>query len=100
MRTSCVGSKGSVRVVQREDQAPQLRVTEEASAAAAPNSRAQGTEKAKDPIIIIDIRLLSRECLARVLSTECDVPVTCFSTIDEWLADERNGRIRRLFGAA
>jgi DNA-binding NarL/FixJ family response regulator len=25
--------------------------------------------------------------LARVLSMECDVPVACYSTIDEWLAD-------------
>jgi len=29
--------------------------------------------------------MLSRECLARVLSAECSVPVNCFSTIDEWL---------------
>jgi DNA-binding NarL/FixJ family response regulator len=40
----------------------------------------------RDPIVVIDIRLLSRECLTRVLSMECDVPVACYSTIDEWLA--------------
>jgi DNA-binding NarL/FixJ family response regulator len=89
MRTSSVGSRGSARVVQRDDQALQLRVTEETPTAAASASRTQGTEKARDPIIIIDIRLLSRECLARVLSLECEVPVACFSTIDEWLTEGR-----------
>jgi DNA-binding NarL/FixJ family response regulator len=40
----------------------------------------------KSPIVIISVRLLSRECLARVLNVECGASVNCFSTIDEWLA--------------
>jgi DNA-binding NarL/FixJ family response regulator len=75
-------SKESARAEQRQDQAPQPVAAKEASA----NSRVLGTQKARDPIVIIDIRLLSRECLARVLSMECNAPVTCYSTIDEWMA--------------
>jgi len=86
MHTSCAESKGSAQAVQREGQAPQVKAIKDASRGAGSASRAQGTEKARDPIVIIDIRLLSRECLARVLSVECAAPVTCYSTIDEWLA--------------
>jgi DNA-binding NarL/FixJ family response regulator len=86
MRTSSVGSKGSIRVAPREYDAPQLTITGESSVGAASASRAESTDKARDPIVIIDVRLLSRECLARVLSSECSVPVTCYSTIDEWIA--------------
>ena len=50
-------------------------------------TRQENAEKARDPIVIISARLLSRECLARFLSAECGVPVICFSSIDEWLAD-------------
>lgn len=39
-----------------------------------------------DFIVIIDIHLLSRECLARVLSDERGVAVECYSTLDEWQA--------------
>jgi DNA-binding NarL/FixJ family response regulator len=49
-----------------------------------PDEGERGDENA--PIVIISVRLLSRECLARVLSAECGAPVACFSTIDEWLA--------------
>lgn len=37
-------------------------------------------------IVIIDIHLLARECLARVLNHERGVAVECYSTIDEWHA--------------
>jgi DNA-binding NarL/FixJ family response regulator len=73
--------------VQREHQASQLTDTGETLTETSPALRAKDTEKAREPIVIIDVRLLSRECLARVLSTECDAPVICFSTIDEWLAE-------------
>ncbi len=85
MRTPNVGSKGSVRVVNRENQGTQLSDTVEILADTGPASRAKGVEKSREPIVIIDVRLLPRECLARVLSEECDAPVICFSTIDEWL---------------
>jgi DNA-binding NarL/FixJ family response regulator len=87
MQTSSVGSKGPARVAQREDEAPQQTAPGTTPASSAPAARDQGAEKARDPIVIISVRLLSRECLARVLSVECDVPVICFSSIDEWLAD-------------
>lgn len=37
-------------------------------------------------IVIVDVHLLSRECLARVLSHERGVAVECYSTLDEWVA--------------
>lgn len=39
-----------------------------------------------DIIVVIDIHLLLRECVARVLSYECGVAVECYSTLDEWQA--------------
>ena len=39
-----------------------------------------------DRIVIVDVRSLSRECLARVLSHERNVPVECHSSLDEWIA--------------
>jgi DNA-binding NarL/FixJ family response regulator len=89
MRTSSVGSKGSGRVAQRDQQAAQLTDTIEGLSETGPGARAKGAAKSRDPIVIIDIRLLTRECLARVLSAECDAPVVCFSTIDEWLTQEQ-----------
>lgn len=86
MRTAGLGSKGSVKVVQREGHASEQSVTEDSSSSTLSSARAQGTVAAREPIVIIDARLLSRECLARVLSTECDVPVNCYSSLDEWLA--------------
>jgi DNA-binding NarL/FixJ family response regulator len=85
MSTSNAGSKGSSEVPQREQKAAQLNDTIEGLPESGSGTRAQGVLKSRDPIVIIDIRLLPRECLARVLSTECDVPVVCYSTIDEWL---------------
>jgi DNA-binding NarL/FixJ family response regulator len=89
MRTSSVGSKGSVRVAQRDQQAAQLNDTIDALSETGPSGRGKGAAKSRDPIVVIDARLLPRECLARVLSAECDVPVVCFSTIDEWLNQEQ-----------
>jgi DNA-binding NarL/FixJ family response regulator len=43
-------------------------------------------QKNTRPIVIIDSQLLSRECLARVLSDDCTTPAVCFSSIEEWLA--------------
>jgi DNA-binding NarL/FixJ family response regulator len=42
--------------------------------------------KKDDRIVIVDVRSLSRECLARVLSHERNVPVECHSSLDEWMA--------------
>ena len=42
--------------------------------------------KKDDRIVIVDVRSLSRECLARVLSHERNVPVECHSSLDEWIA--------------
>ncbi len=86
MRTPNMGSKGSNRVVGRDDHAQQLNDTSDGLSETGPGARAKGAQKAREPIVIIDFRLLPRECLARVLSLECDAPVICFSTIDEWLA--------------
>lgn len=86
MRTSSVASKGSARAVQREHHAPSLNDSGETLNETAPAALAKEAEKSREPIVIIDARLLPRECLARVLSAECDAPVICFSTIDEWLA--------------
>jgi DNA-binding NarL/FixJ family response regulator len=48
------------------------------------------TERAPtgDRIAIVDPQVLSRECLARVLSHERRVSVECYSTLDEWAASE------------
>jgi DNA-binding NarL/FixJ family response regulator len=72
--------------VQPECQAPQLNDTDEILPQTDAAVRAKGEQESREPIVIIDIRLLPRECLARVLSIECDAAVLCFSTIDEWLA--------------
>lgn len=37
-------------------------------------------------IVLIDIHLLPRECLARLLQSERGIAVECYATIDEWLA--------------
>jgi DNA-binding NarL/FixJ family response regulator len=73
MRTSTVGSKGSAKFEQQEQDG---------------SPRAPSTAAARAPIVIIDVHLLTRECLARVLNAEADVPVHCYSTIDEWLASD------------
>ena len=49
-----------------------------------PYVRNSGTETPQDPITIIGIHALVRECLGHFLSAECDVEVMTFSTIDEW----------------
>lgn len=45
-----------------------------------------GSAKTKDRIVVVDIGVLSRECLARVLSRERGVSIECYSTLDEWAA--------------
>lgn len=85
---SNVASKGLTPYVQRDHLTQQLKAAgSHSSAADEPDSRAQRT--AKDPIVIIDTHLFSSECLARVLTQECQAPVSCFSTIDEWLAGDQ-----------
>jgi DNA-binding NarL/FixJ family response regulator len=37
------------------------------------------------PIVIIDVHVLPRECLARVLGHDRNVPAECFATLDGWL---------------
>jgi DNA-binding NarL/FixJ family response regulator len=37
-------------------------------------------------IVIIDVHLLSRECLARVLKHERGAIVECYSSLDQWMA--------------
>ena len=39
-----------------------------------------------DRIVIVDVQVLSRECLARVLSHDQNVPAECFATLDDWMA--------------
>ena len=86
MRTSSVRLTGSTEGEQRDGRAalkisgdPQL----EGSAA---QERHPSTDALREPIVLIGVRLLSRECLARVLGAECHAPIVCFSTLDEWLA--------------
>jgi DNA-binding NarL/FixJ family response regulator len=43
-----------------------------------------GPRPSENTIVIIDARLLPRECLARFLSAELGMPVKCFSTTREW----------------
>lgn len=86
---SSVGLKRSPRVVQQfaVPRQPQIEASNGTTAALS----AGRADTAKDPIVVIDVHLLSRDCLARVLSAEFKVPIHCFSTIDEWLnsgADE------------
>jgi hypothetical protein len=75
---SNVGYKG----LQRETLTQQVKVTEDYSSATP--ETATHSKTTSDPIVIIDIHLFSRECFARVLSKDCQVPVAGFSTIDEW----------------
>jgi DNA-binding NarL/FixJ family response regulator len=56
-------------------------------------TRHSGTENAQDPINIISPHVLIRECLARVLSAECNVQVISFSTLDEWQAADQPTRV-------
>lgn len=85
MRTSGVGSREPIEAARHSESLPQSGVPHEDATTSTVVSRDRGAASSTDPIIIIDARLLSRDCLARVLSEECDATVTCFSTIDEWL---------------
>jgi DNA-binding NarL/FixJ family response regulator len=77
---SSVGSKRSARVVQHHIAVQQVQSSNEFCEQ--PQER---STKPTDPIVIIDVHLLSRECLSRVLSAEFKVAVLCFSTIDAWV---------------
>jgi len=46
----------------------------------------EGPAKIRDRIVVVDRGVLSRECLARVLSHERGVSIDCYSTLDEWVA--------------
>jgi len=92
MRTSSVGSKGPERVVERNVLTSKGSDFGEPSLTAAPGVPASRTGKARDPIVLIGVRLLARDCLARVLSDECKVPVICFSIISEWLEGSEPAR--------
>lgn len=80
---SNVASKETARVV-LPDQALRPSANDRYSSEATDDP--YGSTRAIGPIVIIDSHLLSRECLGRVLSKECEAQVACFSTIDEWLA--------------
>jgi DNA-binding NarL/FixJ family response regulator len=81
---SSVGSKRSARFVQHHVAVQQVQSSKEASSDNKESPQRTGT-KPTDPIIVIDIHLLSRDCLSRVLSAEFKVPVLCYSTIEEWV---------------
>ena len=84
MRTSSAEFNGSPQGAEREDSAPFHSDTRQTSTGTA-SACAQGIDKSNAPIVVLDARLLPRECLARLLSSELDVPVKCFSTTREWV---------------
>ena len=88
MRTFSVESNGSVQATHGEDQATRQSATRQSSSEAAARAYAHDTDKSLAPIVIIDVCLLPRECLARFLNLELGMPVKCFSTTREW-ADGR-----------
>ena len=57
-----------------------------------PYVRNSGTETPQDPITIIGIHALVRECLGHFLSAECNVEVKTFSTLDDWHAADQSSR--------
>ena len=68
----------------RELPTQQVKVTKEYTATPSEGGpRSKGTS---DLIVVIDLHMFSRECLARVLSSDCQAQVACYATIDEWLA--------------
>jgi DNA-binding NarL/FixJ family response regulator len=84
MRTSSAESNGSLQSAERENPVPLHSATRQACTTAA-SAWAQDIDKSKAPIVVLDARLLPRECLARLLSSELEVPVKCFSTTREWV---------------
>lgn len=86
MRTSSLESKTSSGGEQRVEQAPPPTAPDAVATGPTPSSPKKGGEPTREPIVMIGVRVLPRECLARVLSAECGVPVVSYSTIDEWLA--------------
>jgi DNA-binding NarL/FixJ family response regulator len=49
-------------------------------------SASQPPARSDDRIVIVDVQVLSRECLARVLNDDQNVPAECFATLDDWMA--------------
>jgi DNA-binding NarL/FixJ family response regulator len=86
MRTSSVRLTESTEFERRDGQTSRQDLNEQAPAGPAPAGRDQSADAAPKPIVLVGVHLLSRQCLARVMGTECNVPVVCFSTLDEWLA--------------
>lgn len=85
MRMTSVESKASSGNEQRAEQPPPM-AAEPVATATAVLSETKRAVPAQEPIVMIGVRVLSRECLARVLSAECNVPIVSHSTIDDWLA--------------
>lgn len=56
------------------------------------DARRSGSESGQDFIAIISTHVLTRDCLARVLSAECSVEVETFLTIEEWQAARQPAR--------
>ena len=54
-----------------------------------PAAVARHVRRTREPIVMVGARVLSRECLARVLSDECNLPVRSFATVAEWRAADR-----------
>jgi DNA-binding NarL/FixJ family response regulator len=51
-----------------------------------PAAPGRSVRRMREPIVMVGARVLSRECLARVLSDECNLPVQSFTSIAEWRA--------------
>jgi len=86
MRTSSVRLTGSTEFEGRDGQASRQDLNGHAPVDPAPAGRDQNADATAKPIVLVGVHLLSRQCLARVMGAECNVPVVCFSTLDEWLA--------------
>jgi DNA-binding NarL/FixJ family response regulator len=80
-------------VVQQHIASPPKVSPIEASSSAAALQRSARSEKPQHPIVVIDVHLLSRDCLARVLEAEFNVSVRCYSTIDDWQASGPTGSV-------
>src|SRR5262245_40696655 len=52
----------------------------------ATGTRPEPDESADNLIVITSEHPLSRECFIKVLGTEFKAPVTCFATIEDWVA--------------
>jgi hypothetical protein len=80
MRTSSVGSMGSVGVAERKTVPAKQKVAWKDPPRSAPVACDRTAPNAQDPIIIVSVHLFFRECLARVPGIEYNLPAVCFST--------------------